>query len=169
MRCSSHHVSHGRYVEHVARRVGYMADCSVCRVRGGYSNPHWAEDPVKQGVDKGTVRCCHSHCSSSCGGIKAAALPPPLLPPLLLLLPTASEVLTHPTSRHPSSTRSAADVFLQLPVTPCCRCLPCASQTHIEHCQLQDFIALLLSTRETLVDVPVEEGWVHFQQLKLWE
>lgn len=53
--------------------------------------------------------------------------------------------------------------------TGCIDWLPArhAEHAHLEHCQLQNFVAFLLSARETLVDIPVEEGGIHLQQLQL--
>jgi hypothetical protein len=43
--------------------------------------------------------------------------------------------------------------------------LPTAA--HLEHGQLQNLIALLLSSREALIHIAVQEGGVHVEQLEL--
>lgn len=53
--------------------------------------------------------------------------------------------------------------------TPNSNCRTLYSPTHLQDRQLQDLIALLLSAAEALVDVAVQEGGVHLEQLHLYD
>jgi len=41
------------------------------------------------------------------------------------------------------------------------------TQTHLQHCKLQDLISLLLAAGKALIHIAIKESGVHVQHLKL--